>query len=189
MFLQVIQGRVSDPGSAREALDRWIRELAPGAEGWLGTTAGVTADNMFVMLTRYESSEAARRSSNRHGYHEWWTQTSKILISDIAVHDCAVTSVFRSGGSDGAGFVQVVQGKVADPARPWGSVGRSPESRTSLAPARMALLRAVQLVLVQMDPDYRPDFIGGTAGFDPNDDTLTEAVYFTSESAARAGER
>lgn len=40
MFVQVIQDRVSDPGSVRAALERWVRELAPGSSGWLGSTTG-----------------------------------------------------------------------------------------------------------------------------------------------------
>jgi hypothetical protein len=48
MFVQVIKGRVADPARVKAALDRWAEELAPGAEGWLGTTAGVTEDGRFV---------------------------------------------------------------------------------------------------------------------------------------------
>ena len=65
MFVQVIQGQVSDPEQARAALDRWARELAPGAGGWLGSTAGVTEDGRFIALARFESEEAARRSVAR----------------------------------------------------------------------------------------------------------------------------
>ena len=40
----MIQGRVSDAGGAKAALERWVNDLAPGATGWLGSTAGVTED-------------------------------------------------------------------------------------------------------------------------------------------------
>jgi hypothetical protein len=40
VFVQVIRGQVTDAGKVREALDRWAKELAPGATGWLGSTAG-----------------------------------------------------------------------------------------------------------------------------------------------------
>jgi hypothetical protein len=40
VFVQVIQGQVADAGKVRAALDRWAQELAPGATGWLGSTAG-----------------------------------------------------------------------------------------------------------------------------------------------------
>src|SRR6266508_1488720 len=73
MFVQVIQGQVSDAGQARAALDRWVQELAPGAPGWLGSTAGVTEDGRFIALARFESEEAAKRNSDRPGQDlsEW----------------------------------------------------------------------------------------------------------------------
>jgi hypothetical protein len=55
MFVQVIQGQVSDAGQVRAALDRWVQELAPGAIGGLGSTAGVTVDARFIVLARFES--------------------------------------------------------------------------------------------------------------------------------------
>jgi predicted RNA polymerase sigma factor len=77
VFVQVIQGQVSDAGQVRAALDRWARELAPGATGWLGSTAGVTQDGRFIALARFESEEAARRNSDRPEQDQWWTETAK----------------------------------------------------------------------------------------------------------------
>ena len=34
MFVQVFQGPVSSAGQARAQIDRWVTDLAPGAEGW-----------------------------------------------------------------------------------------------------------------------------------------------------------
>ncbi len=65
MFVQVIQGQVSDSEQVRAAFDRWVRDLAPGAAGWLGSTAGVTEDGRFVALVRFASEEEARRNSDR----------------------------------------------------------------------------------------------------------------------------
>ncbi len=190
MFLQVVQGGVSDRGGIRAAVDTWIRELAPGATGWLGTTAGMTADDTFVMLNRFDSAQAARRSNNRHEQHDWWMATAKLLIRDVAQHDCALVNTVNDGGSDRAGFVQVIQARVADSARAWAARGAGDESRPVLGTAQMAIVRVVQRVLLQqLDPTLRPDFIGGVVGFDQQDDTLTESVYFTSEAAARRGER
>ena len=53
MFVQVIQGQVTDAGKVRAALDRWAAEVAPGAIGWLGSTAGVTGDGRFIALARF----------------------------------------------------------------------------------------------------------------------------------------
>jgi hypothetical protein len=65
VFVQVIQGQVADAAKVRAAMDRWGQELAPGARGWLGSTAGVTEDGRFIALARFESEEAARRNSGR----------------------------------------------------------------------------------------------------------------------------
>src|ERR1700747_4456 len=65
MFVQVIQGHVSDAAQARAQLDRWAEEVAPGAVGWLGSTSGVTDDGRLVALARFESDEAARPNSDR----------------------------------------------------------------------------------------------------------------------------
>src|SRR4029450_706446 len=52
VFVQVIQGQVSDPEQARAALDRWARELAPGAGGWLGSTARGDEDGPVIAPAR-----------------------------------------------------------------------------------------------------------------------------------------
>jgi hypothetical protein len=65
VFVQVIQGQVADAEQLRAAMDRWAQELALGAIGWLGTTAGVTEDGRFIALARFTSEEAARRNSDR----------------------------------------------------------------------------------------------------------------------------
>ena len=79
MFVQVIQGQVADAEQARAALDRWARELAAGATGWLGSTAGVTKDGRFVALVRFEFAEAARRNSDRPEQDRWWADTSTVF--------------------------------------------------------------------------------------------------------------
>ena len=43
MFVQVIQGRTSDEEGLRAASQRWVKELASDATGWLGSTLGVRA--------------------------------------------------------------------------------------------------------------------------------------------------
>src|SRR5262245_34704172 len=65
VFVQVIQGRVSDATQVRQGLDDWLARLAAGAEGWLGSTAGVTDEGTFVAVARFESAESARRNSGR----------------------------------------------------------------------------------------------------------------------------
>ena len=65
MFIQIIQGRCSRPEDLRKVLDRWEAELAPGAEGWLGGTYGMTDDGMFVAVVRFDSRESAMANGAR----------------------------------------------------------------------------------------------------------------------------
>jgi hypothetical protein len=166
MFIQVIQGTVSDAGAVLQALDRWGTDLSGGAAGWLGSTSGVTDDGTFVTVVRFESEDAARRNSQRPEQDQWWTETSKLFSGEVTFHDCREVFSFLRGGSDDAGFVQVIQGRVADTAR-----------MRELMDASSPLLA-----------EYRPEIIGGTIALH-GDGGFTEAVYFTSEEEAREGER
>jgi hypothetical protein len=166
MFVQVIQGHVKDAGKTREALDRWERELSPGAEGWLGSTAGVTDDGEFVALVRFDSEEAARRNSQRPEQDQWWQQTSKLFDRAASFKDSDDVIVDVVGDPEQAGFVQVIQGQGTDPDR-----------------ARE---------LMEQDADewaaFRPDVIASVAA-QHEDGRYTMAMYFTSEEEAREGER
>ena len=85
MFVQVIQGPVSDAGQMRSRLERWADELAPGSIGWLGTTAGVTDDGTFVALARFESEEAARQNSDRPEQSAWWEETVSLFSGGAGI--------------------------------------------------------------------------------------------------------
>ncbi|MFI6600296.1 hypothetical protein ACIBHX_28965 [Nonomuraea sp. NPDC050536] len=166
MFIQVIQGHVADPEAAHAALDRWDRELAPGSHGWLGTTAGVTDDGTLVAMARFESEEEARRNSERMEQTRWWQDTAKVFDGKVTFHDCPDVVLYQGGGSDAAGFVQIIQGHVSDKDR-----------------MRM-MMRDTESELAT----YRPDLIGGESAVDSGGD-YTEAAFFTSEDEARQGER
>src|SRR5215469_7091116 len=166
MFVQVIRGRVTSPEQARAALDRWSGQLAAGADGWLGSTAGVTGDGRFVALARFESEQAARRNSDRPEQGQWWAETSKLFTGEVSFCDSSDVSVDVHGDPGQAGFVQVMEGRASD-------LGRARE-------------------LMAQDPDdwaaFRPDVIGSvTVAHEGGAYTL--AFYFTSEQAARGGER
>ena len=165
MFVQVIQGRVGDAGRLRARMDQWVRDLSAGAIGWLGSTAGVTADGTAIAVARFESADAARRNSERPEQDQWWADTATLFDGDVTFHDCSEVHVFGQGGSDGAGFVQVMQGRYTDPSK------------------------AVELLQRSEQPlrELRPDVIGGELCLH-GDGGFTQAVYFTSESEARAGE-
>lgn len=166
MFVQVIQGRTGDAGQLRARMDQWVRDLSAGAIGWLGSTAGVTADGTGIALARFESADAARRNSERPEQDRWWAETTKLFDGDVTFRDCSQVHLFGRGGSDDAGFVQIMQGRYTDPAK------------------------AVELLqrLEQPLRERRPDVIGGELCLH-GDGGFTQAVYFTSESEARVGER
>ena len=114
MFIQVIQGKVTDAEGLQAAMDRWGRDLQPGATGWLGTTGGITDDGTFVATVRFDSEEAARRNSERPEQGAWWAATEKCFDGPVTFFDCPQVDVWMNGGSDDAGFVQVVEGHTSD---------------------------------------------------------------------------
>lgn len=166
MFVQVIQGRAKDAAALRRQWETWDRQLRPTARGFLGGTAGVTAEGEFIALARFEDEAAARANSERAEQGEWWAETSQHLDEPV-FHDCAVVDLVNDGGSDDAGFVQVIQGKVHD-------VDRARE-----------IDRVMEDDLVRL----RPDVIGGFVAWHLRDGRFTNAMYFTSEAEARAKER
>lgn len=165
MFVQVIQGKVSDPAGLRERLDVWVRDLEDGATGWLGMTGGVADDGTFVQVVRFESQEAARKNSERPEQGEWWEGTKHLFSGDVAFHDCTDVETVLGGGSDDAGFVQVIQGSSSD-------LGR---------------LREVGRRMSEISSE-RPEIIGGLVAFHPDGRGFTQTAYFTSEAEAREGE-
>jgi hypothetical protein len=166
VFVQVIQGHTSDANELRARLDRWVREVAPAAVGWMGSTAGVAADGTAIALARFESADAARRNSERPEQGQWWTETANLFTGEVRFHDCPQVHLFGGGGSDDAGFVQIMQGRYTEPEK------------------------AIELMLRSEGPlrELRPDVIGGQLCLH-GDGRFTQAVYFTSEAQARAGEK
>ena len=166
MFIQVIQGMCSDESALRGQMDRWREELAPGADGWLGGTYGMTDDGQFVGVVRFESREAAARNSLRPEQGAWWEEASRCFEGEVTFHDCDDAILMLDGGSDDAGFVQVIQGRVEDADR----------FRTFMSQPMDMLHQA------------RPEIIGGTIAIDA-DGFFTETMSFRSEDEARRGEQ
>lgn len=165
MFVQVFQGPVSDPAQVKETLDRWVAELAPGADGWLGSTAGVTDDGTLVALARFASEEAARRNSDRPEQGTWWAQMAAHFTGEPVFHESTAVDVDDHGDLGSARFVQVMQGRTSDG-------DRARELMSDDDPAWQ---------------DYRPDVLGSLS-VSHDADGWTMAIYFTSEADARAGE-
>ena len=166
MFVQVIKGRVADPARVKAALDHWAEELAPGAEGWLGTTAGVTEDGRFIAAARFESEEAARRNSDRPEQDRWWSETSRLFDGEPSFSDSSEVDVDTNGDPATATFVQVMQGRTSDPERARRMMADDSTDWSS----------------------FRPDMLGSVAaGHDGG--AYTMVMWFTSEAEAREGER
>lgn len=165
MFVQAIRGRVNDPKAMRERLERWKQELGPGATGWLGATAGATEDGTHVSIVRFESEAAARANSERPEQGEWFAESSKLFDGEPTFYNCPDAQPFMGGGSDDAGFVQVMIYKPSDVER----------------------VRELNKEFEQF-ADVRPDLIGGTFAV-ATDGAVIEVAYFTSEAEAREGEK
>jgi len=166
MFVQVIQGGVKDPEGLRRSLDRWITDLGPEADGWLGTTWGLHGDKSFIAIARFASADAAKRNSERPEQGTWWAEVASSLEGETRFTDYDDVILLGPGGSDAAGFVQVMQGRVVDVERE----------------------RAMTRDFAQRPMDFRPDILGGVAAIG-DDGSFVQAIYFTSEAEAREGEQ
>jgi len=166
MFIQVIQGTVNDAELLRRQMDRWQDDLREGAPGFLGATGGVTPDGRAITLARFESEEAALANSERAEQGAWWNETEK-AYADVTFHDCRQVDTVFGGGSNDAGFVQVIQGRAKDEA------------------AMRSMLREVEDDL----RTSRPDVLGMVVAWHGDGGGFTQAVYFTAEDAARRQEQ
>ncbi len=165
MFIQVMQGRCSRQDEMRELGERWVREVAPGAVGWLGGTFGFTDDSEMVAVVRFDSEESARANAERPEQQAWWREAEALYDGPVEFHDCSRVVMMMDGGSDEAGFVQVIKGRLDDPN------------------ALESGMREMETML----HDARPEILGATFAIEP-DGTFIETVSFTDEAAAREGE-
>ena len=61
MFVQMFTGKVTDAAAVRGVLEGWPTGAGRDAEGWLGSTAGITDDGQLVALARFESAGGGAR--------------------------------------------------------------------------------------------------------------------------------
>ena len=165
MFIQIIQGKCTRQDELRALAETWRKEVGPTAPGWLGGTYGFTDDDMFVGIVRFESRELAMANSERAEQTAWSEKMRALIDGPIEFHDCDDVTLMMDGGSDQAGFVQVIRGKVDEP-------------------ERLKQLMADTTNLHEM----RPEILGGSLALE-DDGTFTETVFFTDEASAREGER
>jgi hypothetical protein len=166
MFIQLIQGDVADRDGLRRQIERWQAELKPGAQGYLGSTGGVTDDGRYIGCVRFESADAAQANADRPEQSAWFAETEKAFSGPVTFHSCTDVDVYLGGGSDSAGFVQVIQGNPIDRDR----------------------VRQLDVEFESLAREYRPDIIGWIVAWHPDDGRFTSVVYFNSEEAARKGE-
>jgi len=166
MLVQVIEGKLKDADLLNRQVERWRQEIKPGAKGYLGSTSGVAADGRSIAVIRFESEADARANSERAEQGAWWNETSKAFDGDPSFTESSDTDLLLGGGSNDAGFVQVMKGKAKNAAalRTW-----SKEHEGHLK-------------------EIRPDLIGGLDIYQP-DGSFISVAYFTSEAEARKNEQ
>src|SRR2546430_13035017 len=166
MFVQVIEGKIKDPDLLQRQLDRWRQEIKPGAKGYLGSTSGITADGISIAVVRFDSEAAARANGERPEQGAWWNETEKAFGGEPTFTESSDVDTLFKGGSNDAGFVQIMKGKAKDGAafRKWSK-------------AHEGDLKAM-----------RPDLIGGIDIYQP-DGSFISVAYFTSEAEARKNEQ
>jgi hypothetical protein len=166
MFVQIIQGTVTDADALQRSVARWRKEIKPGAHGYLGSTGGVTADGRGITMVRFESEADAQANSDRAEQGAWWNEASKAFGDDVTFHNCTDVVALLGGGDDSAGFVQVLQGRTNDPAG----------------------MREIGLASQDELHSLRPDILGAVIAFH-GDGGFSQVIYFSSQEAARTGEK
>jgi hypothetical protein len=166
MFVQMFTGKVTDAQAVRATLEAWPAGAGRDAQGWLGSTAGITDDGQLVALARFASEAAARANSERPEQGEWWNTLAANLEGDASFFDSTEVDEDLVGDPDTAGFVQVMRGRVSDPARARELASSDPEAWAG----------------------FRPDILGSLM-LSHDDGEYVMAIYFTSEAEAREGEK
>jgi hypothetical protein len=166
MFVQVIKGRTRDQALLRQQSERWRDDVRPGAVGFVGGTVGIADDGTFVAFIRFVDEAAAKANSERAEQSAWWRDTSRYFDGEPTFRESSDIATVFDGGSDAAGFVQVMEGTVTDRAK----------AEALETPEMMEQLRAV-----------RPDLLGSLRVWFAGG-AFAEAAYFTNELDARTGE-
>lgn len=151
-YVEVVQGGATDRAGLRPRWETEMDRLAT-VEGWLGATGGIAGSGGFVAAVRFSSADVARAAvAGRTSWPDAGPGTSDV-------------GVVMGGGSDEAGFVQLMQAEVADRAR----------------------FEEIEAAMGDDFARHRPDFLGGYRAWFPGS-RLTVVDYFRSQSEARAGE-
>ena len=166
MFIQVIQAKSSRRDEVLALTEEWNASPEEGY-GFLGATYGFTDDDEYIAVVRFESKEKAMANSARPETDAMAQRMAALMDGPVEFQDCDDVTTWLEGGSDDAGFVQIIQGRTDEPDR-------------------------IKAGMTQEDPEemrrQRPDVIGGTLAF-TDDGRFTTTVAFTDEASAREGEK
>jgi hypothetical protein len=164
MFVQVVQAKAKDEAGVKDMFDRWDTEVKPAAKGYLGATGGVTDDGQLLVIARFESEQAAEANNDLAEQQQWFSEFEK-RVDDLSFTNYTNVDINQDGGSDDAGFVQVIRVKGGD----------------------VAAYRALDQEMDSKLREVRPDVIGGITAY-TDDGDVTTVVYFTSQEEARKNE-
>ena len=106
-----------------------------------------------------------RANSQRAEQGRWWAETEKCFDGEVRFTDSDDVDSFLAGGSDDAGFVQVMKGRGTDRDR----------------------VHALDEQFEAHAASFRPDLLGGFRMW-TGPDSYIEVAYFTDETEARHGE-
>ena len=104
-----------------------------------------------MAVVRFESREAAAANSARPEQGAWWQKMQECFEGEVTFHDCDDVTMFLGGGSDDAGFVQIIQGRLDDADR----------------------FREFMSQPMDTLHEARPEILGGTIAIEP-DGTFTQ---------------
>lgn len=166
MFIQIVQGPCSRQKEMHRVVDGWCADMAD-RPGWLGGTFGFADDGAFHGVVRFETPDACHENAQRPEAAMWWAAALEHFDGEPRIHESDDVILLMDGGSDDAGFVQILQGRVLDTDL-LRSMGSDQQLNSMIAQAR-------------------PEIIGATFLIE-EDGTFTETVAFTSEEAARRNE-
>lgn len=166
MFIQMVQGRCSRQDEMRALVDDWSAMMAD-RPGWLGGTYGFTDDGRFLGVVRFESSQACKESASQPDAGLWWASAASLCDGPCEIHESEDVTMMLDGGSDDAGFVQVMKGRVGDADR---------------------MRHLVSDEMSSMLHEARPEILGATMAIEA-DGHFVETIAFTDEASARRGEQ
>jgi hypothetical protein len=166
VHIRILRGQAFEGAVTRAELARWRQQLG-GALGWQRLTAGVADGGELVLVLRYDAEATARRDRERPELAAWQASAERLLVGPGSWYDCPVVHTMKDGDAGEAGFVRVVQGRLADP-------------------VRLAAMRAeVEWTL----RDRAPHVLGVTVAEHADGTGFTELTYLTSERETRAADR